>query len=66
MPFMKGLGRKSEMFRNIGLNQYEKEKCISCGVIFEQWSDSHLEHCPQCRIAAALEIIVARGYGEQI
>ena len=54
------------MIRNIDLNQYKKEKCISCGVIFEQWEDSHLEHCPSCRIAAALEIIVARGYGEQI
>lgn len=43
------------MIRNIDLNQYKKEKCIECGTIFEQWSDSYLECCPLCRIAISLE-----------
>lgn len=46
------------MIRNIDLNQYRQEKCITCGTIFEQWTDSHLEHCPHCRIAEALENLV--------
>lgn len=45
------------MIRNIDLDHYHEEKCISCGVIFEQWIDSHHEHCPSCRLAIALETI---------
>ena len=31
------------------------ERCLSCGTTFHQWEQSHLEYCPLCRIALALE-----------
>lgn len=48
------------MIRNLDLHQYQKEKCITCGVIFEQWIDSEHEHCPTCRIAISLETIAEK------